>query len=372
MAVDDDGDARTLSLLRRSLALPTAPFSANANAVHLVLASYLSRQASSILQRAEDELQAPDQASNELRLAALAVFQKLAALPSAVPIDINSLHDFLVVYTTTSEDKEARLAKKVVNDLLRRRPSLVRSLETQVLPSYIAVMRDMASLEEQNNEIVLKKARALSRSMQAILLAADLEQVATVLSQGGGEETVATQFWTALQILYDETLSTAVAPILPAPGPQLAGHAQVQTYVYVKRTVLEVLQLHSPKLHAGILLALLEGEAAGEDVPDSLAAFPPTSCFNLSMLADAETVFSLSSSIGGRSDIGSEERLYLVKGIMGTLAGYGEIKDGLQLVGRRITANGLSRTDKGKTRGPAEPQHAAGSVSKSSTSHSIM
>ena len=341
-------DARLQSVLLSALALPQAQFSANAVTLHQLLAGHLARQASLALRSASSSKD-----DNALYLPALAVFQKLAGLQTGIPIDVYSIHDFLVVYASRGSDgshesRDAKLARKIAGDLLRKKPSLARGLETQVVPSYIGVMQGLAQTAAGTDvEFTLNKTKVLLRSMETLLLGAELEAVKDILSRGGGDESVTTQFWTALQILYDTTLPQTISPAVPATVDALHGSLAISTYIELRQMIIQIFKRFSINLHIETLLALLEGEAAADDLTASLAELPFISMVNLSLLADAEKAFAFSTVVMRRSDIPEREKTFIGNGISSTLAGAEEVKDGSDLfrsqTGPKFQANGKGK-----------------------------
>ena len=326
---------RLHAVLLSVLALPSeADFARHATLLHLVIAPYLDQKAAQILSLGGGQnITTTQNGSNvpleALELAVLAVFSKLAKLQPGPPIDLQTLHDFIVVYLRPSISKQERLvARNVVSLMFRKRPSLLKGFETQICPAYIQMMQECSEIKELH---WLQRASALCFSIRSIT---QLNAVQDILIHSA----IACTFWTAFQAFYDTVLPNKFSGSLGANQP--SEHSQTQSYILLRQSLLQIFLDHVTKLSIEALLSLIEGEADSPDLPDNLTTQPYTSMINLSLLGDAEFHFVISDQIG--TNIGEQELDYIKNSLRSLLPAGQDVDNGLNLVGKG--------KDKGKAR----------------------
>lgn len=369
MTSNSGQEERLLPALLTAVALPVSDFAEHANLVSRLLAPHLADRARAQLQSlaaasCRDEHTTTPTIPNsgngveqshgarlaeELRLAALAAFVKLAGLPKSIPIDVNALVDFILLYTDTlpgnhavhGEDdsnkrsrrsEEASLARKVVAALLKKKPSLAIAIERQVVPGFVALL---------DAGLARREAAASSSQSQWLQEAFSLQLTISSLSHFPVcSEAIArsTEFWTALQTYYDVVLPGKLASSVRASTApnnlselKAVSSIPVDSYIRLRYNYAEMLAKASLSLSIDIYLALLENEAGNPELPVTLTrSLPTTSLINQSLLADAEFHFAISKQLENASTAGisQEERKFVANGIRSTLL-EGDVQDGL-------------------------------------------
>jgi len=344
MTADQSNDRRLHTILLSALSLRIDEFTAQATLIHRILSPWLARQASHQLllnplqSIASDDIQRSEDV--EVRLAVLATFQKLAGLKSGVPIDVASLHDFIVVFgaaspsnATTKEDtSQQAFARSIVSDLLKRKPSLLRGIETQIVPSYITLLDSIKSTQTPSASstitslaLNLDHVKLVVRSLSAIL---QIPQIVDILSNGKSAE----QLWSRLQTTYDillPSLLQAEAKRSTATTESARSQALLQSFVITRKECVDLLHTILPTLSTELLLVLLENEAAAPEIAsleqfDRIAISANTSLVNLSLLSDVEFYYTISE---GNLKGGEEEKAYIQSSLKSLLP-EGHIEDG--------------------------------------------
>ena len=323
MAVSSTPDERLQAVLLGVLSLPVeAKLAGQAILLHTMTAPYLKREAGRVLlaSSSAEVLTSPvgkEVALDSLKLAVLAIFSKLADIQHP-PIDLQTLHDFIVVYIRSNVPEDARLvARHVVTVLFRKKPSLSRGIETQMCPAYVQIMQDLAS----GGVRWLEKAIALRASIQALMQFGRVRDIFI-------SSAAASEFWTALQLFYDIDM-----PKLFSEGlvdTSLSAYPQTILYVRIRYAIVKLLVSQAAKLPTETIVALLEGEAAFPDLPNNLTSLPSTTMINLSLLTDAEYHFGLSENLASKA--GVEAKTHIRNSLRGLLPVKDDVLSGLDLV----------------------------------------
>lgn len=297
--------------LLHGLSLSQAEFAASATQLYACAATVLTLEAgkiahsqtSSIPRASED-----DKAGHKSRLAALAVFHKLSSLPNGIPITLVSLHDFIIVFTSPGSPasaNEARLARRVVDTLFRKKPSLVRALESQLLPAWSEMM---TSFQPSLKDNWLQEATALFTSINTLSRINALHETLQNSSSSSA-------FWTALQSFYDICLPGLFSASIPTKVQSVLQIANIEEYARLRKEIVDFFNSFFPALSAETLSQCLENEASNPELPTNLTDLPLTSLVNMTLLQDAEYYHSISRRVGLRkiasSSISAEERSYL-------------------------------------------------------------
>lgn len=297
--------------LLQGLGLSQADLAASAASLHACAAAVLTLEASKIAQgqsNSSSNASSDDDISNKTRRAALAVFHKLSSLSNGIPITIVSLHDFIIVFTSprsSSSADETRLARRIVDTLFRKKPSLVRALENQLLPSWVAVMTSFAPTGQES---WLQEATALFASISALSKINAVQECLLAAS-------TSTAFWNALQSFYDISLPKYFSASIGTRVQSIPQIAALKEYARLRKDIVDFFHSFFPALSAEAVSQCLENEASNPELPSTLTNLPLTSLVNMTLLQDAEYYHSISRRVGLRSpassNISAEERSYL-------------------------------------------------------------
>lgn len=347
--------------LLHSLRLPTTELAAEAFHIHALVSSVLSNQAGVILHGEKSNSTSASTTlldGKKLRLAALAVFHKLSTLQNGIPITLSSLHDFIIVYTSTassaSED-EARLARRTVESLFRKKPSLVRALENQLIPAWTEMMTSFAP---KRHEDWMQEARAILRSVIT------MSKFATV-REALQDSSASTDFWSALQALYDIGLPKSLAASASTGISSISQLRNVNDYTSLRKEIVDFFASFFPALPAQTLTECLENEASNPDIPQILADLPLTSLINLTLLQDTEYYHGISRRVGLRkpamNSMNNDERTYIQNAL-----------DISKTLSKENITDGLYAVSKGKGKASAVAEESASTAQRVSLATSLI
>lgn len=316
---------RVHAALLGCLALSSQDFASSAPAIHRMVSSVLAQQLRALN---EDENMEAMQDPTTCR-AVLTIFHRLASLTQSNPIDAASLHDFLITYVIYPSEgandealAEIGFAQSLVESLLMRKPSLLRSIETHIIPGYLQMSQDLESGW-------LTRMRLFVRFIQSLT---GIERTKDHLSNGE----LAHTFWPTFQLLYDTTLPNAAKGSVSGPD--------LRSYVEVKKALLDIFVSCLPSLESDTLLALLEGEANSPDLAP-FHSLGSMSLVNQTLLTDAEFHANISETIARQCS--PDEQTYIKQSVRALLPNDADIQDGtIHLAG-----------SKGKGKERAKRQH---------------
>jgi hypothetical protein len=288
---------RLNNALLSCLTASSGDFAASAGVIHDLAAGYLAQAASSSI---SSNGSSKGSTEAKLRLSVLVVFHKLSGLQNGIPITLDSLHDFSLVYMSdeaSTASKEARLARRIIDVVLRKKPSLVRAVETQLIPAWTEVLTGFQG-DIQGAKTVVKSINTLSK----------ISQVREALQN-------ATPFWSAIQSFYDINLPNMLSKSLQQEVGVATQIPGIKEYTSLRKSILHLFTAFFPSLSSHTLLALLENEASNPDLPEKLTDLPLTTLVNLTLLQDAEYYHGISRQVGLRTNasnsFGQEEKAYL-------------------------------------------------------------
>ena len=303
-----DVSERIHAVLVQALSLSQPEFAANAGQLHQCVASVLASEASQSAASTTTSRSNTNDLAKQIRLAALAVFHKLSTLQNGIPITLVSLHDFIIVFTSSGShpaSKEERLARRVADSLFRKKPSLVRALETQLLPAWSEIM---TSFQPSSTDSWLQEAKSLFASIHTMSKISALQGPLQSSS-------TSSRFWTALQSFYDMVLPKLLADSMPAEGQSVLQIQHVKEYAKLRKEIVDFFTSCFSALSAETITDCLENEASNPDLPDKLTDLPLTSLINTTLLQDAEYYHGISRRVALRkpasATTGPEERSYL-------------------------------------------------------------
>lgn len=332
---------RIHNALLHGLSLSNADFASSASQLHALVATVLSVQASYVLRSHNNgsagkgsSVSKSDQTSKQLRLATLAVFHKLSGLQNGNPITLSSLHDFIIAYTapaSATAAEEARLARRIVESLFRKKPSLVRALESQLVPAWSDMLTAFNATGDESWLVEAQSSTASIYAMSKFTLVRELLQ----------SSASAPAFWTAFQAFYDVALPKLLSSRMPSGTQSLSQLSEIKEYTNFRKDLVDFFASFFPALSAGILTECLENEASNPDMPNNLSDLPLTSLVNMTLLQDAEYYHHVSRRVGLRKPaagkMSSEERTYIQNAL-----------DFSKTLSKESISDGLAAVSKGK------------------------
>jgi hypothetical protein len=173
----------------------------------------------------------------------LAVFHKLSGLQNGIPITLESLHDFSLVYMSdeaSTASKEAGLTRRIIDVVHRKKPSLVRAVETQLIPAWSNMLTAFQG-DMQGAKTAVKSIDTMSK----------ISQVREALQHD-------TPFWSAIQSFYDINLPNMLNKSVQREAGVATQIPGIKEYATLKESILHPFTLFFPSLSAHTLLALLE------------------------------------------------------------------------------------------------------------------
>lgn len=355
MVANMASEDRIHNALLHGLSLSSADFASSAPQLHALIATVLSVQASYVLRGhnsssagKSSSVAKSDQTLKQLRLAALAVFHKLSGLQNGNPITLSSLHDFIIAYTapaSATAAEEVRLARRIVESLFRKKPSLVRALENQLVPAWSDMM---TAFNTTDDESWLVEARSMTASIYAM---SKFNLVREVLQSSASSPA----FWTAFQAFYDIVLPKLLSAKVPSGTQSLSQLSGIKEYTNFRKDLVDFFASFFPALSAEILTECLENEASNPEMPNNLSDLPLASLVNMTLLQDAEYYHYVSRRVGLRKPaagkMSSEERTHIQNAL-----------DFSKTISKESISDGLAAVSKGKGKATSNGDDATASA----------
>lgn len=360
MVSDDRNYERIHAALLHGLSLSAADLASSAVQLHAVVAGVLSLEAGQTVHRATKTATGdsnPDNIAGKTRLAALAVFHKLSSLQNGIPITLVSLYDFIIVFTSSDSHasaNEVSLARRTIASLLRKKPSLVRALENQLLPAWSDTM---TSFRPTVQDHWLDEARALFTSISVVSRIATVRDALQASSSSS-------PFWSAYQTFYDIVLPKLFSSSIHADAQPLSQLSSVKDYAAFRKDLVDYFTSFFPQLSAETLTESLENEASNPELPENLTDLPLTSLINMTLLQDAEYYYGISRQVGLRkpaiTSMSQEERSYLQNAL-----------DFSKTLPKDNISDSLAIVSKGKGKASTNGHEGQSSASKVRLPHSL-